>query len=65
MSLESLTFSANEVAGLLGVNRKSVYEAAARGEIPGAIRLGRRLLFARARVLAWLGAGSTDPEASA
>lgn len=49
------TYTADEVARLLGVGRDTVYEAANRAEIPGALRIGRRLVFARATVLAWLG----------
>lgn len=44
---------ADQVAQLLGVDRKTVYEAAGRGEIPHR-RLGRRLLFSRSAILAWL-----------
>lgn len=53
--VECETLKAGEVAKLLGVGRDTVYEAARKNEIPGAIRLGRRLVFSRARVLAWLG----------
>lgn len=60
--MESLTFSANEMSALLGINRKTVYEAAEKGQIPGAIRVGRRLLFARGTVLTWLGARSSPEE---
>ncbi len=49
------TYTAAELAKLLGVGRDAVYEAANRGEIPGTLRIGRRLVFARAAVLAWLG----------
>lgn len=49
------TLRADEVAALLGVGRNTVYAAAERGEIPGVIRVGRRLLFARATVLLWVG----------
>jgi excisionase family DNA binding protein len=45
--------SADEVAELLHVDRKTVYQAAQRGDIPHR-RLGRRLLFERGTVLAWL-----------
>jgi excisionase family DNA binding protein len=55
------TYSADELAELLGVNRKTVYEAAARGEIPHR-RLGRRLIFERGAVLAWLRPSSTVSE---
>ncbi len=44
---------AGEVADSLGVDRKTVYDAAGRGEIPHQ-RLGKRLLFHRAALLEWL-----------
>lgn len=47
------TYTADELAKLLGVNRKTIYEAAARGEIPNR-RLGRRLIFERVAILTWL-----------
>jgi excisionase family DNA binding protein len=47
-------FNADELALFLGVNRKTVYDYAARGVIPHR-RLGRRIIFARAAVVAWLG----------
>jgi excisionase family DNA binding protein len=49
--IEVLT--ADEVAKLLRVDRKTVYEAAQRGELPHR-RLGRRLIFERGAVLRWL-----------
>jgi excisionase family DNA binding protein len=45
--------SAVQVASFLGVDRKSVYEAAGRGEIPHR-RMGRRLLFSRHALIEWL-----------
>ncbi len=45
--------TANEVADFLGVDRKTVYEAAWRAEMPHR-RLGRRLLFSRAALIDWL-----------
>lgn len=45
--------NANELARYLRVNRKTVYEYAGNGVIP-CRRLGRRLLFSRAAVVAWL-----------
>jgi excisionase family DNA binding protein len=47
--------SVNELAKLLGVDRKTIYEYAARGQIPHR-RLGRRMLFSRAAVMSWLAA---------
>jgi excisionase family DNA binding protein len=46
---------AEQLARFLGVNRKTVYEYAARNVIPHR-RLGRRLVFSREQVVAWLGA---------
>jgi excisionase family DNA binding protein len=45
--------SADEVAAWLKVDRKTLYSAAARGEIPHQ-RLGKRLLFNRAALVSWL-----------
>ncbi len=45
--------TAAELAKLFGVDRKTIYEAASRGDIPHR-RLGRRLLFERGAVLRWL-----------
>lgn len=49
--LECMT--AHELARWLRVNRKTVYEYAARKVIP-CRRLGRRLVFLRSAVVAWL-----------
>jgi excisionase family DNA binding protein len=46
--------NADEVAAWLKVDRKSVYNAASRGAIPHQ-RLGKRLLFSRTALMAWLG----------
>ena len=46
--------TADEVAEFLGLDRKTVYEYAGRGRIPHQ-RLGRRLLFSRTVLVAWLG----------
>lgn len=45
--------NATQVAELLGVDRKTVYEAARRNELPHR-RLGRRLIFERGAIVAWL-----------
>jgi excisionase family DNA binding protein len=51
--------TADELAALLRVNRKTVYEALARGDIPGAKRIGATYRIHRDAVLAWL-ASSQD-----
>ena len=43
-----------ELAKLLRVNRKTIYEAVSRDEIPGVVRFGRVLRFRRDAVLEWL-----------
>lgn len=49
--------TAEEVATLLRVSRKTVYSAFRLGEIPGGRRIGSALRFSRARVLEWLSEG--------
>ena len=44
----------DEVAALLRTTRKAVYAMIARGQLPGIVRLGRRVLFDRAELLHWL-----------
>ncbi|MCE9575703.1 MAG: helix-turn-helix domain-containing protein [Deltaproteobacteria bacterium] len=44
---------ADQVAALLRVNRKTVYDYAGRGQIP-CRRLGKRMLFSRTALMAWL-----------
>ncbi len=51
--------TANEVAELLRVDRKSIYAAVARGEVPGVLRLGRLIRFSRSVVLRWVREGQT------
>jgi len=56
---------ADEVAAWFGVDRKTVYNAAARCEIPHQ-RLGKRMLFSRVALVSWLArerAGSRRVEA--
>ncbi len=43
--------TAQEVAQLLRVSRKTVYEAARHGELPGVLRIGRALRFHRDAIL--------------
>ena len=45
--------NASEVALFLGLGRNSVYDAVGRGEIPHR-RVGRRLIFSRSALVAWL-----------
>ncbi len=45
---------ADQLAKFLGVNRKTVYAYAMANAIPHR-RLGRRIVFSRSQVVAWLG----------
>jgi len=47
----------DELAALLRVNRKTVYDALARGDIPGARRIGATYRILRDAVLEWLASG--------
>jgi predicted DNA-binding transcriptional regulator AlpA len=61
-----LTLTIEETARLIGIGRGLAYEAAARGDLPGVIRIGHRLVVARGPLEAWLGVplepGGCDPE---
>jgi excisionase family DNA binding protein len=54
---EASVLNVDELAALLRVERKTVYAAIARGEIPGVRRVGSLLRVSRDRVLAWLAQG--------
>ncbi|MCC7537548.1 MAG: helix-turn-helix domain-containing protein [Deltaproteobacteria bacterium] len=54
---EQAVLTADEVAALLRLERKTVYAAVQRGEIPGARRIGRAIRFSRSAVLEWLRTG--------
>ena len=51
--MDSLTYSVEEVAALLGIARNNAYERVRAGDIPS-IRMGRRYLIPRERFHAWL-----------
>ena len=55
--VEAMT--ADEVAEFIGVDRKTVYEYANRRRIPHR-RLGKRLLFSRRAIVAWLGGSARE-----
>jgi excisionase family DNA binding protein len=55
--LPQSVLTVDELAALLRVERKTVYAAIGRGEIPGVRRVGALLRVSRDRVLAWLAQG--------
>ena len=46
--------TANEVARVLRTTTKAVYTMVERGQLPGVIRIGRRILVHRDELLDWL-----------
>ena len=46
------------LAAFLGLNRKTIYAAIDRGEVPGARRVGRAIRILRDAVLVWLAQGA-------
>ena len=49
-----LLLTAEDAATLLRTTRKAIYTMVDRDQIPGATRIGRRLLFRREEVIQWL-----------
>ncbi len=45
----------DEVASLLRTSRKAIYAMVERGQLPGVVRIGRRVLVAEGPLLDWLG----------
>ena len=54
---EPTVLTVDEVARVLRVDRKTIYELIRRGELPGVRRLGRSVRIHRPTVLAWLAEG--------
>ena len=59
-STETLTYTVDQIAVMLGVARGVAYESVRNGEIP-ATRVGRRWLIPRKRFHAWLDGDPPDP----
>lgn len=54
VSAVSPLMTADELAMWLHCSRRAVYDRVYRGQLPGPVRVGRRLYFIRESVLAWL-----------
>ena len=52
--IEPATLKIAEAAKLLGVGRQTAYELSAQGKLPGAHRLGRRIVVSRKALLDFL-----------
>ena len=48
------TISVTSAAKLLGIGRQTAYELARRGELPGALRLGNRIVVSRYGLIRFL-----------
>lgn len=59
--MDNEVMNPDEAAAFLRVNRKTVYEYVARRRIPHQ-RLGRRIIFSKAALLAWLNANYVEPK---
>jgi excisionase family DNA binding protein len=55
MGKDPLVLTVTEAAELLGISRSLAYEAARSGELPGVIRIGRRVVVSRSKLLEALG----------
>ena len=53
----ALFLTVDELADVLRLNRKTVYDALSRGDIPGARRIGGTYRISRDAVLAWFTSG--------
>ena len=58
--VETATVSVSHAAELLGIGRNLAYELARRGELPGALRLGRRIVVSRKALYSFLDGGHTN-----
>jgi excisionase family DNA binding protein len=59
---ERLVYTVPEVSELLGCGTSTVYDAVSRGELPGVLRLGRRIFVSRAALHAVLGLTGAAPD---
>ena len=59
-AIEPATMRVEEAAKLIGVSRQTAYALAARGELPGALRLGRRWVVGRKVLMEWLEGKPSD-----
>ena len=52
--MESVVMRVDEAARILGIGRQTAYNLAAQGKLPGARRLGRRIVVSRKALEAFL-----------
>jgi excisionase family DNA binding protein len=59
-----LVLTVQELAKLLRVHEKTVYQHLTDGKIPGVVKVGRAVRFNREAVLAWIASGDQRARAS-
>jgi excisionase family DNA binding protein len=59
MTRTPVLLTPNEVAELLRTSRKAIYTMVERGQLPGIVRIGRRVLIRQDSLLDWLRRKST------
>jgi excisionase family DNA binding protein len=59
VTIESATMKVEEAAKLLGIGRQTAYNLAKQGKLPGALRLGRRIVVSRKVLETFLACGPT------
>ena len=57
---ERVTLTVPEAAAIAGVSRNLMYELVATGQVPCALRLGRRIVIPRAAFHEWLESAGSD-----
>ena len=60
--IQPMTVTVEDAARLLGISRGTAYALARTGELPGAIRLGGRIVVSRRRLLEAINGHSTEPQ---
>lgn len=59
-----LVLTVDEVAHLLKVNRKTIYEMVNRNQLPGVVRVGRKIRISAQAVVSWLNGQGRPSRAS-
>ncbi len=55
----NILLTIDEVGTILRTSRKAIYAMVERGQLPGVVRIGRRVLIREDALLHWLGQKST------
>jgi excisionase family DNA binding protein len=59
---EKVVYSAQEIMRLLGLSKNLIYKAVERNQLPGIIRVGKRILFSKQAIDAMLASGVNPME---